>query len=130
MPGSIRSSLVGAPIVRSPSKSASCASLSASELARSVFAAVTAQNDRVGIARVARAHQSDHILDVGRLITDAHLGHSGKVDQRQIEDRRRIYLQVDALWRNAAWLRPFTRSVSRLISAQIYSKSKNFWPRG
>ena len=88
------------------------------------------ENDRVGVACVARAHQSDLILDVNRLITDAHLGHSGKVEQRQIEDRRRIYLQVDDLWRNAAWLRTFTRSVSRLISAQIYSKSKNFWPRG
>ena len=59
-------------MVRCPSGSTSLASFNPSELARSVFAAVTARMMAFGFGDLLEHHLTDLLLDIPRLVSNRH----------------------------------------------------------
>mmetsp|Transcript_91179 Transcript_91179/g.181819 ORF Transcript_91179/g.181819 Transcript_91179/m.181819 type:complete len:245 (-) Transcript_91179:364-1098(-) len=127
VPGSMRSSLVSTPIVRSPSGSASCASFRASLLAKSELPAVTARMMAFGFemnpihmlricSSISSGWSPTETLVIPGRSTKVRLSTFGEVILKFIG-----FLEIPLL-------RPVALSVSRTISASISLKSVNFCP--
>lgn len=131
VPGSIRSILVKTPMVRTPSESTSLASFNESEFAISVLAAVTANTMELGLVmyckhisriccsmsagcggdgRGGRPLLSPKMREVDQnrehaphsyLITNRNLGNPRKIYQSQVQDMRRVNLEIDGFRGNA-----------------------------
>jgi hypothetical protein len=123
----MRSTLVKTPMVRCPSGSTSRASFRPSELARSVFAAVTARMMALDllicfmtISRICRSI-SRGWSPTGTFVSP---GRSTRVRVRTLGEYMRRLMGAGEM----PALRPVLDSVSRTISSLILLKSWNFWP--
>mmetsp|Transcript_15201 Transcript_15201/g.28925 ORF Transcript_15201/g.28925 Transcript_15201/m.28925 type:complete len:218 (+) Transcript_15201:1241-1894(+) len=127
VPRSMRSSFVRTPSVRDPSGSTSLASFSDSELARSAFAGETATMMELGLRMYLR--------DIARICCSMLAGWSPTgffvIPGKSTRDRERTCGENILRWialSETPLLEPVRRSVSRLISFLISSKSKNLLP--